>query len=246
MTEPIIKKQRKDCMRPAAIVLLISCEHAVNTVPPELAPLFRGAETVLASHRGWDPGALTMARSWAEHWHAPLFAAEASRLVCDCNRSLGHPALWSEFTRALPSAEKNALLARWHHPHRDAVTAEVRRHIAAGHIVLHLAAHSFTPVLNDAVRVMDIGLLYDPGRPLERALAPLWQRDLTQIASSLRVRRNAPYRGVSDGLPTALRRLFPADRYGGFEIECNQALLDQGPFPAGALAQSLERVLRKF
>lgn len=229
-------------MRPAAIVLLISCEHAVNTVPPELAPLFRDAETALASHRAWDPDALAMARSWAERWHAPLFAAEVSRLVCDCNRSLGHPALWSEYTRALPPVEKNALLARWYHPHREAVTAEVSRHIAAGHVVLHLAAHSFTPVLNGTVRAMDIGLLYDPARPLERALAPLWQKEQAQSAPPLRVRRNAPYRGVSDGLPTALRRLFPV-RYAGFEIECNQALLDQGPFPAGPLAQSLERVL---
>jgi hypothetical protein len=42
---------------------------------------------------------------------------------------------------------------------------------------------------------------------------------------TLRIRRNYPYRGWTDGLTTALRGRFPATRYAGIEIEVNQALL---------------------
>lgn len=226
-----------------SFTFLITCEHAVNTVPPALAPLFRGAEKTLASHRGWDPGSLDAARVWAARLGAPLIAAHVSRLVCDANRSERNPAVWSAYTRPLPRADRERLLEQWHRPHRRAVRAEIERLLAGGSMVLHLAAHSFTPVLDGRVRPLDLGLLYDPARPGERALAQVWQRELERVAPGLRVRRNAPYRGVSDGLPTALRRLYPADRYVGFEMEFNQALLKRGPFPARAVARALRTAL---
>lgn len=233
-----------------ACAFVISCEHAANAVPPGLAALFQGADAVLASHRGWDPGALDAARLWAARWNAPLFATKATRLVCDANRNERNPSVWSAYTRHLPRKEKEDLLARWHRPHRQAVTDEISRLIATDRTVLHLAVHSFTPELDGTVRMLDLGLLYDPARPGERALAAAWQQtlELPQDGplSFLRVRRNAPYRGIADGLPTVLRRLFPADRYLGFEVEFNQALLNSGPFPALAVVQALETALKRF
>ena len=38
----------------------LSCEHGGNHIPTAYQPLFKGAEEVLASHRGWDPGALEL------------------------------------------------------------------------------------------------------------------------------------------------------------------------------------------
>ena len=222
--------------------LLITCEHATNAVPAELTPLFAGKAALLHSHRGWDAGALELARAWAARWHAPLLAAEVSRLVCDANRAPHNPAVWSECTRTLAPARRAALLARWHSPHRRAVADAVRRLNAAGLPVLHLAAHSFTPVLNGVTRSMDIGLLYAPRRPQEALLARRWQAALRPMLPA--VRRNAPYRGAADGLPTFLRRLFPAECYCGFEVECNQRLLEHGPFPAAVLGDTLEEALR--
>jgi hypothetical protein len=43
-------------------------------------------------------------------------------------------------------------------------------------------------------------------------------------APHLRVKKNYPYRGWTDGLTTTLRGKFPARRYVGIEIEVNQAL----------------------
>jgi predicted N-formylglutamate amidohydrolase len=98
---------------------------------------------------------------------------------------------------------------------------------------VHLAVHSFTPVWDGVPRPVDIGLLYDPGRASERALAQALERALRARLPALRVRRNQPYRGVSDGLPTALRRTRSPAAYAGLELEVSQALVaDAGAWPA--------------
>jgi predicted N-formylglutamate amidohydrolase len=59
------------------------------------------------------------------------------------------------------------------------------------------------------------------------------------------VRRNAPYRGRDDGLPTALRRRFAPRHYLGVELEVSQALLAdprRARRVAAALAGSLARL----
>lgn len=209
------------------------------------AHLFRGARAraALASHRGWDIGALAVARILARQLAAPLFAATVSRLLVELNRSPGHPALLSEFSARLAPAERRGLLARHYQPHRAAIERAIADAIAAGHRVVHVAVHSFTPRLHGEVRRADLGLLYDPRRRRERVLCQRWQRALGTLAPAVRVRRNYPYRGQSDGLSTWLRRRFPETRYLGVEIECNQALLAR-PGPRTGMARLLGRSLR--
>lgn len=230
------------------IALLLSCEHAGHDVPSvldgKLSELFVNAGVVLTSHRGWDPGAQDAAQYLSARWHAPLFSTSTSRLVCDTNRSLRHPSLWSEFTQDLNHRDKKVILESCYFPHRDAINTAIHASIEKGLTVLHLAIHSFTPLWNGAVRNMDIGLLYDPKRPYEKLLAKMWQTELSQTPQnpSLRIRRNAPYTGVADGLPTSLRRQFSYNDYIGFEVEFNQALLNDasGEFPAAMLADTLD------
>jgi predicted N-formylglutamate amidohydrolase len=199
--------------------LLLTCEHGGRRVPARHRALFAGAERTLASHRGWDAGALDVARRLARAWRAPLLPATTTRLLVDLNRSPHNPAVFSERTRSLPRAQREALLAQVHRPHWARVRAELARGRGA---VLHLAIHSFTPVLRGARRDFGIGILYDPARPRERSLARAWQRRLRAALPGIGVRRNAPYRGDSDGLTSALRVELPASRYLGFEIELNQ------------------------
>ena len=114
--------------------------------------------------------------------------------------------MFSELTRELPEAERRALQDRYHAPHWLRVGAAVGELVAQGERVVHVGVHSFTPVWNGAPREIDVGLLYDSRRPAERAFCDHWRGALLRADPSLRVRRNAPYRGVSDCLPTALRR----------------------------------------
>jgi len=200
--------------------VVVSCEHGGNRVPRRYAGLFAHAGGVLASHRGHDPGALAVARVLARAWRAPLVAATTTRLLVDLNRSPGNPAVFSAFSRDLPREERAALLARIHAPHWERVRSALD---ALPQRALHVAVHSFTPVLRGETRRFDVGLLYDPARRGERDLAAAWRRRLRD--AGLRVRRNAPYRGTSDGLTTALRREHRRRRYLGLELELNQRTL---------------------
>jgi predicted N-formylglutamate amidohydrolase len=123
--------------------------------------------------------------------------------------------------------------------------------------VLHLSVHSFTPKLNGEVRNADVGILYDPRRLAEREVCTRWKGTLLaltatshdngyKLQSDCRIRMNYPYRGASDGLTTALRRVFPARDYLGIELEVNQALLaDRGAArrAAAMVARSLEAAI---
>ena len=206
----------------AGALLLVTCEHGGNRVPKEYRRLFTGRESVLASHRGYDPGALALARDLARAFEAPLVASTVTRLLVELNRSPGHPELHSEITRDLAPSEKAKIAARYYEPYRREVEQRVAQATAARRRVIHISAHSFVPVLNGLTRNADIGLLYDPGRAPERALCAQWKQCLGARASRLRVRRNYPYRGFADGLTTYLRRRYARHGYIGFEIEVNQ------------------------
>ena len=94
--------------------------------------------------------------------------------------------------------------------------------------MIHVASHSFTPELDGAVRNADIGLLYDPARAGEVELCRRWQAQIRALEPSLKVRRNYPYTGKSDGFTAYLRRRFPAEAYIGIELEINQKHVTNG------------------
>jgi len=227
--------------------VLVTAEHGGNDVPPEYRELFRGHEDVLASHRGWDPGTLNLARSLAKDLGATPITSTQTRLLVDLNRSAHNPRVFSELTRSLPREERASLLERFHRPHWDRVLAAASRGVGNNGLTLHLGVHSFTPVLDGTVRTPDLALLYDPSRPLELELATLWADALSDALPNHEVRRNNPYRGAADGLTSALRRRFAATRYLGIEIEVNQRHVGtDGVFPtwvAEALLSTLRRVL---
>ncbi|WP_324780949.1 N-formylglutamate amidohydrolase [Thiobacillus sedimenti] len=202
--------------------ILITCEHGGNRIPPRYRALFADFEPLLRSHRGFDPGALALARKLAAAFSAPLFASTTSRLLIDLNRSPGHPRLYSEATRSAPVPVRNEIFARHYLPYRSAIEAHVAAAVAHGQRVIHLASHSFTPVLDGVVRNADVGLLYDPSRSGEVDLCRTWQAALAALRPDLKVRRNYPYAGRSDGLTAYLRRRFPPDAYVGIELEVNQ------------------------
>lgn len=208
--------------------IILTCEHGGNRVPPRYATCFAGAEDLLASHRGYDIGALSVARELADVLAAPFHPATVTRLLVELNRSVGHPRLFSERVRDLDEAEKALILARYYVPHRRRVEQAIAQAVRARLRVLHVAVHSFTPVLGGEVRNADVGLLYDPARPGEQAVCSWWKQILEELAPALRVRRNYPYRGNADGFTTYLRTCFPDRSYLGVELEMNQAML-RGP-----------------
>lgn len=226
--------------------LLVTCEHGGHLVPAEYRHLFPpAAQATLASHRGFDAGALAVARALSARLGAPLIASETTRLLVDLNRSLRHPRLLSEYSRALAAADRSRLVAEHYTPYRFAVEQAVRAALGRGSLLLHVSSHSFTPSLDGVVRDADVGLLYDPRRALEAHWARRWQRALQRELTDWKIRRNYPYRGVSDGLTTHLRSIFPASRYAGIELEVNQRHVAAHDWPqrVARIAASLESEL---
>ena len=226
--------------------ILLTCEHGGNDVPSAYQHLFEDARHVLETHRGWDIGILPFAEEMARDLQAPLISSTVSRLLVELNRSLGHPQLFSEFSERLPGKARQELLKKYYFPHRATVAEAVQRALEYGR-VFHVTVHSFTPELNGQVRNADVTFLYDYRRKQEREVSTLWQEELEKRLP-VKVRRNYPYRGHTDGLTTALRKRWGESDYVGICIEVNQKHLGNG-HPLGwpeAVARSLVRALERF
>lgn len=222
--------------------VIVSCEHARNHIPKKYKELFFGEDLVLSSHRGYDSGALILARALSSQLNAPLFVSKVSRLVVDCNRSLHHPCLFSEYTKNLSKSKKEEIIRTYYKPYRDRVEGVIQKAISVGLVVLHLSIHTFTPIFGIQKRDFDIGVLYDPHREQEVVFSKLFLHALRgyplrneeiinqmvlvlqQITGkeTFRSLANKPYKGVSDGFTTYLRRKNPETSYIGIELEANQ------------------------
>ena len=209
--------------------LILSCEHGGNRVPPPFRKLL--SKRFLGTHRGYDPGALALARNIAAAAGAPLFYSTVTRLLVELNRPLGHPQV---FFLNLPEKTRAALLARYYFPYWKAVEKAVRRRRR----VLHLSVHSFTPRFRGARRTTDIGLLFDPRRAAEAAFCRRWRDAILEQSPLLRVRYNDPYPGVFPSLVDSLRKKL-GQRYVGIQVEVNQKFPRAGGRTWKALRKTL-------
>lgn len=229
--------------------LVLTCEHCGNNVPAAYTPLFEAHQQRLASHEGYDIGAKELFLE-LEDLAQKSFCAETTRLLVELNRSLHHKQLFSTITRKLPEQEKQQILREHYKPYRERVESLVHDFVMAGRQVLHIAVHTFTPVLNDEERVGDIGLLYDSARSSEQAFCRQWKQQLQQLNPNVLVRYNYPYLGTSDGLTTYLRRKFNERQYMGIELEVNQKFatgdLQQWQQLQQLIRQSLEQTLQPY
>ncbi len=206
---------------------MITCEHASNELPARVKDL-RISQEDLDSHRGYDIGAFAVYEELVSKFKPDFYSSgRYSRLFVDLNRSLRnnkfaspagiayHESYWGEVEKFvaqnLPEISEDPSKAGCVQP-----------------AIVHLAIHSFTPILDGRTRNADIGILYDPSRPAEREIADIIVAEILAKFPKYKVRRNYPYLGKTDGLCTALRKKFDphkTGRYVGFEIEINQKLL---------------------
>jgi len=213
--------------------LMLTCEHASNHVPATFKK-FVPAD-VLETHRAYDIGARAVFRKLVK-FAKPEFYCEGnfSRLFVDLNRTITNKVVFSEYydtqnSRVQTAVAKMKAQARaYWREYRENVEKFVSKNIRSLRqaqrpeaAIVHLGIHSFTPVLNGKVRNTDIGILYDPARPLERAYANVIKAEIKRLYPKMKVRFNYPYKGTSDGLTTTLRKKF-GPRYVGIEIEINQ------------------------
>ena len=213
--------------------LMLTCEHASNKLPAAFKKAVPAE--VLKTHRAYDIGAVQVFRKLVK-FAKPEFYCEGkfSRLFVDLNRTITNKSAFSEYYDALEARDKSAAkkakaqaTAYWQE-YRAAIEKFVdsalkpkTRAARSEPEIVHLGIHSFTPELNGKVRNADIGILYDPTRPQERAYANVIKAEIKRLYPAMKVRFNYPYKGTSDGLTTTLRKKF-GPQYVGIEIEINQ------------------------
>src|SRR5690606_33375232 len=97
----------------------ITCEHATNAIPKRYTSHFsKNWLQLLQTHRGYDIGALSVAKALARKFRTKVIAAKVSRLLIDCNRSLHHQRVFSEAASRLSHEEKSLVVSRYYDPHR--------------------------------------------------------------------------------------------------------------------------------
>lgn len=154
-----------------AIAYLVSCAHATCAVPEAQRELFKGAEEVLTSPEGWDPGALNLAQAFAMKLRTPLVHGNVTRLLVDLEKD--EPACWSRFSVKLPDHTKQKLLERHSHAYqqtlRQRVATDLERHDKLAHLLVRTTAAAG-----------DVVVRHEKGDAPGGALAASWARLLRE------------------------------------------------------------------
>ncbi len=211
------------------MILILSCEHGGNKVPSKFKKLFQGHETLLNSHKGYDPGTedlfdylLPMADFGIKN--------TTSRLLIEFNRSDWSQQLFSPMVKGLSKEDKEGLLKNHYRPYREKLAKVISDNIEENRLILHLSLHSFTPQLGTQKRNNDFGILYDPTRTKEKYWAKSFKERIEENLGAYRVRMNYPYLGKADGLTSYFRKKF-SEHYLGIELEINQKWANENKFP---------------
>lgn len=226
--------------------LVLSCEHALPDIPEIYKELFKAEAGIIHTHEGYDPGAFDLFKHLSDLASYSEYQ-KTGRLLVETNRSLGHPLLFSRYTKNLGYNDKKKILNEFYNPYRQSIQNVIREYINSGKKILHLSIHTFTPVLNNVIRNCDIGLLYNPQRKFEKEVCKTLKDSIQKQNAGIRVRFNYPYLGKADGFTTHLRKVFP-ENYLGIEIEVNQALVHHNLMDAEIkeiIYTSLQELLKK-
>lgn len=182
---------------PAGAGLLLLCDHAENTIPPNLAGLGLG-EDELSRHIAYDIGARALTHALSAALGAPAVLSRFSRLVVDPNRGEDDPTLVMRLADGaivpgnarIDAAGIEARLARFFRPYDAAITRTITAMEATGVMPVILCVHSFTPVMKGRSRPWHATVIWDRDPRFNRAL-------LAALAGEpdLIIGENEPYQG---------------------------------------------------
>lgn len=181
--------------------LIIVCDHAENTLPPDYGTLGLPTDQ-LERHIAYDIGAKGVVEHLSAILDVPAILTRFSRLLIDPNRGSDDPTLIMRLSdgavipgnRVLREDERRKRIDDWYRPYHQAVDAlidKAREHHP--HPAL-LSIHSFTEVWRGEIRPWQVGVLWDAD---DRVAGPLI--DTLVAEGDLLVGDNEPYSGKLKG-----------------------------------------------
>ncbi len=178
---------------------LVICDHATNTVPPDLGGTLGLPQEDMDRHIAFDPGAAGVTVALADALDAPAILSNFSRLVIDPNRGEDDPTLLMRLydgsvipgNRDAGAVEKERRLNAYYRPYHSAL-AELA---AQREDTVIVTVHSFTRQLKQRPsRPWHVGVLHSYDRRLSD---PFIER--LQAEPDLVIGRNQPYSGHLPG-----------------------------------------------
>lgn len=212
---------------------LFTAEHASAKIP---APTNEVDRHLLSTHWGYDIGVLPLLEQLCAAHHSQGIHTNYSRLWIDANRSPNQEGLIKthveekalSFNQSLTPQERHHRLNQVHEAYHQAISSSIRTHQSAPLLV---SLHSFTPIWNDHIRTMDIGVLFDRDEELAHICTQLLREE------GFFVEENKPYSG-KQGLIYAAHRHGVAHKIPYIELEFNQSII--------CTPQRIQRVSRKL
>lgn len=185
----------------ADLGVIILCDHAENTLPPEYGTLGLPAAQ-LQRHIAYDIGAAAITEILAASLGVPAVLSRFSRLLIDPNRGDDDPTLIMRLSDGavipgnhdLDEAERNRRITRFYRPYHDAIDRSIETCLAAGINPTLLSLHSFTESWKDVARPWHVGILWDKDPRLAKPLL-----DGFFAEGALIVGDNQPYKGSLRG-----------------------------------------------
>jgi hypothetical protein len=127
---------------------LITCCHATCAIPEAQRNLFAGAEDIVTSTVGWEPGALNLAQGLAMKLSTPLIYGEVSRLLINLEENGDNQ--WSDYSRKIPEPSRARLQQRHIEKFHHTIEAQIKQFSKNSHILLHLDIHT-APITDGTV-----------------------------------------------------------------------------------------------
>ena len=196
-----------------------TAEHASNHIPVPHLPV---ETSILQSHWAYDIGIKELMVQLCHQLCTQGIASTLSRLWIDTNRAPTQEGLIKSHVEEYPlsfnhnlSPKEREKRQQCHHDYHFAIEQHLQNFPSPPILV---SLHSFTPIWNNHIRTMDIGLLFDRDEHLAFDLAHHLQKQGYFVAY------NQPYSG-KNGL------IYSADRHGRtfslpyVELEFNQSIL---------------------
>ena len=178
---------------------LITCDHATNTVPPDLGGTLGLPESDMTRHIAYDPGAAGVTRALADALGGTALLSNFSRLVIDPNRGEDDPTLVMRLydgsvipgNRCVDAAERERRMTAYYRPYHDALAELAARRDDT----VIVAVHSFTRQLKGRPsRPWHVGILHAYDRRLSDPFIAALEAE-----PDLVVGRNEPYPGHLPG-----------------------------------------------
>jgi len=198
--------------------LLISCEYATCAVPEAHRDLFRGAEDVVTSAEGWDPGALNLAQGFAMRFRTPLIHGQHTRLLIDLDAE--GAARWSRFSKKIPEAGRQKLVDREGLSYRTSLRQRIEEDLRRNPAMMHLMVR--TVAAPEGKVVLETFAAAGPG--LGESLAEAWQQRMFESGLDVSHRGKV----IGSALAAELGALFPPERYGLIRLKVAQSFFLEG------------------